>query len=107
MTHCPTLTKWFLYHTHGVGTLSVEAAVVHAHSYLASAQKQSSLRWFSTRCVICGQKFEIVENEENLNFVISLSKKFQIWIQHIQFCKIWFQAGFVSFNFSVSEQFCA
>ena len=25
-----------------------------------------------------GQKFEIVENEENLNFVISLSKKFQI-----------------------------
>ena len=44
MTHCPTLTKLFLYHTHGVGTLSVEAAVVHAHSYLASAQKQSSLR---------------------------------------------------------------
>ena len=43
----------FLYHTHRVGTLSVEAAVVHAHRYLASAQKQSSSRWFSTRCVIC------------------------------------------------------
>ena len=28
--------------------------------------------------VIYGQKFEIVENEEDLNFVVSLSKKFQV-----------------------------
>ena len=29
-------------------------------------------------CVIYGQKFEKVENEENVNFVISLSKWFQM-----------------------------
>ena len=51
-----------------------------------------------------GQK---VENEENPNFVTYLSKKFQMWFQHIQYCKIWFQAGFDVFNFSVSEYFCA
>ena len=54
-------------------------------------------------------KIQKVENEENPNLVISLSQKFQIWIQHIQYCKIWFQAGFVFFffKFSVSEHFCA
>ena len=54
-----------------------------------------------------GKNLKKVENEENINFVISLSQKFQIWIQHIQYCKIWFQAGFVFLIFLVSEHFCA
>ena len=44
---------------------------------LHSVNKRRALSLLSTQCFAVGQKFEIVENEENLNFVTSLSKKFQ------------------------------
>ena len=54
---------------------------------------------------IAWRQLENMENEENENLVISLSKQFQMWIYHTIYCKIGFQTGFAFFIFQFKYAF--
>ena len=72
-------------------------------------QNQPGIKFYITECVEITFGTFLTEISQNLDFPhFQLFQIFaQMLFQHILYCKIWFQAGFVFFNLLVSEHICA